>query len=153
MINEEAPLSEYVKMCLVKQIRNEDRIKSFGTGKVSPKTKEKPKKIGTTSKRLTKCSYNHNNYSLLYKEDNYRRYCTEGNNSYSVELTQCGDTYSDKYGLDRIVPSVTHPIHVCLSRNKFKCRHAYCYMCFQRTLIDTEQTNNCRQSSWNKNTK
>ena len=36
-INEEMPLSEYVKMCLVKQKRNEDMIKSLGIGKVSQK--------------------------------------------------------------------------------------------------------------------
>ena len=92
-----------------------------------------------TSKRLTKYSYDHNNYSLSYTEENVRRYCEKVNDVYSVECAQCGYTFSDKYGLNRIVPSVTNHVHIYLDQNKFKCRHEYCYICFQRQSNDTEQ--------------
>ena len=71
-------------------------------------------------------------------------YCKEGNDLYNIKCAQCNNSFHDTVRKNKIVQSAANPVYVCLDQSKFKCRYAFCYMCYQSKSIDTEQTVNHR---------
>ena len=78
-------ISRYVVQIITKM-----KIRLKVLGLIIPrKAKKNPKKVIMMPKRLSKCSYDHNNFSSLYTEEGNQIYCKEGNELCNIKCSEC----------------------------------------------------------------
>ena len=140
-----APLSDYVKMCNKKKKRNTDVLERLGLIKnkkntAASKTNKSPKRI--------RCKLNHKDI-LSYKAEDDKRYCKEGNDLHDLQCIECNRLFAEVDTDGIIVPTVSRPLYICLGRNKYQCRYSYCYECYQAVTVNDKPSSERRRSNLN----
>ena len=126
-----APLSAYMKKVIEKREQNAVVLSKI----VQEKNKRFPKgKKAITKKKITKgkqkCVHDHNFYSGGYKEEPDKRYCKEDMGLHNTICKSCKKRFSHDVKDNQITPSISRPIYICIGRNKYSCKHGFCYDCY-----------------------
>ena len=138
-----APLSDYVKMCNKKKKRNTDVLERLGL--IQNKKNTAASKTNKSPKRI-RCKLNHKDI-LSYKAEDDKRYCKEGNDLHDLQCIVCNRLFAEVDVEGIIVPTVSRPLYICLGRNKYQCKCAYCYECYQAVAVKEKPIKERRRSS------
>ena len=143
LAEDNAPLSDYVKMCNEKKKRNTDVLERLGLirnkkNTAALKNKKAPKRIRCTIDHRDICSY---------KAEDDKRYLKEGNDLYDLHCIVCNRLFVEMEVAGCIVPTVARPLYICLGRNKFQCQYSYCYECYQNVAVKENPIKERRRSN------
>ena len=159
-----APLSDYVKMCNEKKKRNTDVLERLGLignkkNSATSKIKKAPERIRCTldhkeyctSKRKKaaermRCTFDHGDI-CSYKAEDDKRYCKEGNDLYDLHCIVCNRLFAEVEVEGCIVPTRSHPLYICLGRNKYQCKRTYCFDCYQNIAVNNKPIEKRRRSN------
>ena len=167
-----APLSDYVKMCNAKKKRNTAVLENLGLiGKKKSNPASWRSKLIQPSKRKKviaprQCTFDHEEYCAAkrkqkeemqctfdhrdicsYKAEDDKRYCKEGNDLHGLRCTLCNRLFAEVEGEGCIVPTQSLPLYICLGRNKYQCRRTYCSDCYQNIAVINKPIEKIRRSN------
>ena len=100
------------------------------------KTQKKVTKKVKSPKKIMKCPYNHKSFSANYNEEHDKRYVGEGYDLFEVRCFGCKKEMTKETKKNCIVPTIRAPMYVCQGRQKYECRHCFCYGCYQKKFMN-----------------
>ena len=75
------------------------------------------------------CMHNHENISEYCKENN-KRYFSEKYNLSGAICADCNKNIVAQKKINCIVATVSAPVHVCMGRIQYRCKHCLCHSCY-----------------------
>ena len=84
---------------------------------------------------------------MSYKAEDGKRYCKEGNDLHDLYCIVCNRLFVEVDVEGITVPTISRPLYICLGRNKYQCKCAYCYECYQAVVVKENSIEEIRCSN------